>query len=425
MHIAQGLLKTIFVKKMLAANCNVLFWIADWFAQLNNKMGGDMKKIHTVGEYLIEIWKACGMPLENVQFVWASEAINQRPKEYWEIVMDICGKFTVTRLKKCTKILGRKNVQDEVEELMEKAKFLIANNVTKSEVNDNVEEQNEEKNKENIDIDDVDNIDILRKKFYELQEKFNTLSDKYQETIKASLEAIEAYDEALTLAQKSNTMPTSYLLYAAMQCADIYFLKADICQLGMDQKKVNMLAREYHDHLFCQKYTQKIVKYRPKPIIISHHMLMGLKEGQEKMSKSDPDSAIFMDDTEADVNRKIKKAFCKPQSVEGNPILDYYKHIVFPYIEQEALEKNDIINGGDEVIPSLTIDKGKWGGVKIYTNYEDFERDFANGELHPADIKPKLQKELNRMIQPIRDHFKNNADAKALMEKVKKFKVTK
>lgn len=63
MTIAQGIMKTIFVKKMLAANCNVLFWIADWFAQLNNKMGGDMKKIHTVGEYLIEIWKACGMPL--------------------------------------------------------------------------------------------------------------------------------------------------------------------------------------------------------------------------------------------------------------------------------------------------------------------------------------------------------------------------
>ena len=34
-----------------------------------------------------------------------------------------------------------------------------------------------------------------------------------------------------------------------------------------------------------------------KPIILSHHMLYGLKKGQEKMSKSDPDSAIFMEDT--------------------------------------------------------------------------------------------------------------------------------
>ncbi len=28
------------------------------------------------------------------------------------------------------------------------------------------------------------------------------------------------------------------------------------------------------------------------------------------MSKSDPESAIFMEDTEADIKNKIKKAFC-------------------------------------------------------------------------------------------------------------------
>jgi len=69
----------------------------------------------------------------------------------------------------------------------------------------------------------------------------------------------------------------------------------------MDQRKVNMLARDY-----CDKIGQE-----NKPIIVSHHMLLGLKEGQEKMSKSDPDSAIFMEDEIADVQRKIKKkAFC-------------------------------------------------------------------------------------------------------------------
>jgi tyrosyl-tRNA synthetase len=36
-------------------------------------------------------------------------------------------------------------------------------------------------------------------------------------------------------------------------------------------------------------------------------------QGQEKMSKSDPNSAIFMEDSEGDVNVKIKKAFCPPQ----------------------------------------------------------------------------------------------------------------
>jgi tyrosyl-tRNA synthetase len=65
-------------------------------------------------------------------------------------------------------------------------------------------------------------------------------------------------------------------------------MQADICQLGMDQRKVNVLAREY-----CTD-----IKRKNKPIILSHHMLPGLKQGQEKMSKSDPNSAIFMEDEE-------------------------------------------------------------------------------------------------------------------------------
>ena len=39
-------------------------------------------------------------------------------------------------------------------------------------------------------------------------------------------------------------------------------------------------------------------------------MLMGLKEGQEKMSKSDPDSAIFMEDAAEDVKRKVTTVQC-------------------------------------------------------------------------------------------------------------------
>jgi len=68
---------------------------------------------------------------------------------------------------------------------------------------------------------------------------------------------------------EGDDMPTSNILYPCMQCADIFFLEADVCQLGLDQRKVNMLAREYCD----------AIKKKDKPIIISHHMLSGLKEG--------------------------------------------------------------------------------------------------------------------------------------------------
>ena len=45
-------------------------------------------------------------------------------------------------------------------------------------------------------------------------------------------------------------------------------VQADICQLGLDQRKVNVLAREYCDQ--CKP------KRKLKPVILSHEMMPGL-----------------------------------------------------------------------------------------------------------------------------------------------------
>ena len=50
---------------------------------MNNKMGGDLEKIQDVGRYLIEVWKATGMNMERVKFIWTSEAIEEEAKDYW------------------------------------------------------------------------------------------------------------------------------------------------------------------------------------------------------------------------------------------------------------------------------------------------------------------------------------------------------
>lgn len=304
-HIAQGILRSLNVNRMTKAGCTFIFWVADWFALLNNKMGGDLKKIRTVGAYMIEVWKACGMDMSRVEFRWAAEDINRNANDYWMRVMDIARKFNVPRIKRCAQIMGRKDEDD------------------------------------------------------------------------------------LSAAQ---------ILYPCMQCADIFYLKADICQLGMDQRKVNMLAREYCDE----------AKIKYKPVIVSHHMLAGLKEGQEKMSKSDPDSAIFMEDSEADVNGKIKKAFCPPGVVEKNPIMDYIKYIIFGSLGEFAVERSE----GN-------------GGNKVYTSYDDVVADYVSGALHPGDVKSAVAKALNRLIQPVREHFAHNAEAKALLQQVKNFRATR
>ena len=152
MHIAQGVLRAINVNKLTLTGCLFKFWVADWFAQLNNKMGGDLAKIKQIGQYMVEIWKAIGMDMTNVRFLWASDEINAHANEYWSTVMDIARLNNLARITRCCTVMGRK--------------------------------ENEE-------------------------------------------------------------MSAAQIFYPCMQAADIFFLKADICQLGMDQRKVNMLAREY------------------------------------------------------------------------------------------------------------------------------------------------------------------------------------
>src|SRR3990167_10019785 len=64
---------------------------------------------------------------------------------------------------------------------------------------------------------------------------------------------------------ESDTLQASQIFYPCMQAADIFYLKADICQLGTDQRKVNMLAREIAPELGYEK-----------PVAVHHHMVMGL-----------------------------------------------------------------------------------------------------------------------------------------------------
>jgi tyrosyl-tRNA synthetase len=89
MHIAQGILRAVNVNKLAEAGVIFIFWVADWFAMLNNKMGGDLEKIRNVGRYFIEVWKAAGMKMHNVKFLWASDEINNHADEYWLRVLEI------------------------------------------------------------------------------------------------------------------------------------------------------------------------------------------------------------------------------------------------------------------------------------------------------------------------------------------------
>jgi tyrosyl-tRNA synthetase len=122
------------------------------------------------------------------------------------------------------------------------------------------------------------------------------------------------------------------------------------------------------------------------------------------MSKSDPDSAIFMEDSEQDLNRKIKKAYCPPEVVDGNPIVDYVQHIIMNYFGKIVIERQ----GGEPT---------------EYTDVDAFLADYKSGAIHPGDLKPSVAKALNAILDPVRQHFVKDPDAKKLLDQVKKYKV--
>ncbi|KAJ8465626.1 hypothetical protein OPV22_028178 [Ensete ventricosum] len=175
-----------------------------------------------------------------------------------------------------------------------------------------------------------------------------------------------------------------------MQCADIFFLEADICQLGMDRRKVNVLAREY-----CND-----IKRNNKPIIVTLHASW-TAGGTGENVKNDPFSSIFMEDEEAEVNVKIRKGYWPPKIVEGNPCLEDIKYIVFPWF------------GYFGVVPQVEN-----GGTKIYNNMEELILDYESGALHPADLKPALSKALNVILQQGREDATTELTPKFSLKKI-------
>jgi tyrosyl-tRNA synthetase len=55
---------------------------------------------------------------------------------------------------------------------------------------------------------------------------------------------------------------------------------------------------------------------------------------------------------------------------------------------------------------------------RTYNTYNELETDFAEGKLHPGDLKPAVAKVINELIEPVRKHFQNDPQAKALLKTI-------
>lgn len=200
------------------------------------------------------------------------------------------------------------------------------------------------------------------------------------------------------------SLSVAQIIYPSMQAADIFYINADVAQMGMDQRKVNMLTREVAPHLGFKK-----------PLVIHHHMLMGLRPDKKeiksenkiekqieiKMSKSDEDTAIFMSDDSETIEKKISNAYCPPKDKGDNPVLEYYKYIVFKNYQKVKIKR-----------------KEKYGGNVFYDNYLNLENDYIKGKLYPLDLKNNLSRYLNLLLNPVREYFKKNKSALKLQDEI-------
>lgn len=94
-------------------------------------------------------------------------------------------------------------------------------------------------------------------------------------------------------------------------------------------------------------------------------------------------------DSQEEIKKAISEAYCPEKTVKDNPILQINKLIIFPFLSSIKIKR-----------PS------KFGGDKDFESYEDLEKEYEQGKLHPLDLKNSTIQSLEEIIKPIRNNLK-------------------
>jgi len=113
MHLGMGLVCGQKIKDLVDAGFEFTILLADWYAWINNKLGGDMDKIRLAGEYFRECFQALGLRGPKVHYVWTSEVVSD--PDYWRKVITIAKSASLRRIRRALPIMGRSLDAPEVE----------------------------------------------------------------------------------------------------------------------------------------------------------------------------------------------------------------------------------------------------------------------------------------------------------------------
>lgn len=109
-HIGWKVL-SLALRRMLDAGVNVLIFMADWHAWVNDKFAGDMDKIRTTAEYMEDTFRVLlGNPEEGeaagqLRFQYASELMDDG--DYWARVLRCSKNMSLARVRRTFSIMGR------------------------------------------------------------------------------------------------------------------------------------------------------------------------------------------------------------------------------------------------------------------------------------------------------------------------------
>ncbi len=235
---------------------------------------------------------------------------------------------------------------------------------------------------------------ILGSELYEKNDNY------WKNMINTSTEVTVARATRTLIIQGRNEKDTLYVsqyIYPIMQAIDIEALDADIPHSGIDQRRVHMLAKE----IFSSRKNKRIIAP------VHHHLLPSLLEPPRisenmekeeivaamKMSKSKPGSAISVLSTDDEIRSMIKKGWCPERITLENPILELVRYVIIPNLNSFKIER-----------------KSEHGGNLDYNNYKELEVDYANGKIHPLDLKNAVASSIIKIfekIRPVTDRYKD------------------
>lgn len=178
------------------------------------------------------------------------------------------------------------------------------------------------------------------------------------------------------IARDVDNATISQLWYPLMQVVDIKYLKVDVAQGGLEQRKVHMIGRD----------EAKTIGYNF--VALHTPLITSLKGPGQKMSKSIPGSGISVTDSKDEIVKTLKAAYCPEKSVVDNPVLQIAQLIIFPRIKEFKIER-----------------PAKFGGNVEFTTYAALEEAFVAGKVHPLDLKTTVARYLEEIIAPIRANY--------------------